>query len=357
MGRSRRAAYRDPVRLLRPAAAALLALATVAGTAATTAVPTAVAAVAGSAAPVDTADLAVTGFALGSLRNGTLDRDADVLDTVTVAGVGLRAAGDSVAPTTPDMARVRAAAEARGLATELVVSNYSNRLEDFDPRAVHRLLDDPDHVAAVARQVADRATDGGWGGVNVDLERVRASDAAGLTDFVEAVDDALPQTSTVSVDVSAATSTRQYRQRGYHLGGLGRAADVVVLMTYDLHGPTWSGAGPVGDLRWQRRAVEAASEHVDPARLDLGVAGYGYTWPRRGTGRTLTPAGARRLAERDGVRPRWHADSAEWSVVLRDGTRIWWSDGRSYRTRVRLADRLGLHGVAVWRLGSADPLV
>ena len=35
---------------------------------------------------------------------------------------------------------------------------------------------------------------------------------------------------------------------------------------------------------------------------------------------------------------------------------MWWSDGRSYVLRLALATELGLHGVALWRLGSADPL-
>lgn len=338
---------------MRPSriASAVAALAVVATTTAAAAVPSAPAVPSQRAAAVQ-----VTGFALGSLSARRLGGDADVLDTVTVAGVGLRASGASVAPPSPEMLRVRREAQRRGLDTELLVSNYSNRLGDFDPAALHRLLSDPARIRRVSRQVASLARDGGWGGVNVDLELVRARDAGGLTAFVRAVRAALPTGATLSIDVSASTSLDAYRQRGYQLGPLSRLVDVVVLMAYDLHGPTWSGPGPIGDLRWQRRAVRAAVERVPRAELDLGVAGYGYSWPRRGTGRTVTPAAARRLAGRDGVRPRWHAASGEWSAVLDDGTRLWWSDRRSYVQRVRLARELGLHGVAVWRLGSADPL-
>lgn len=167
--------------------------------------------------------------------------------------------------------------------------------------------------------------------------------------------DGMPAERTVSVDVSAATSLRGYRERGYRLAGLARAADVIDLMTYDLHGP-WSGPGPVGALRWQRRAATAALQVVPADRLQLGVAGYGYTWPRRGTGRSVTVAQARRLVARDGATPRWRAGVGEWTARLGDGTELWWSDGRSYERRVALARALGLRGLAVWRLGSADPL-
>ena len=46
----------------------------------------------------------------------------------------------------------------------------------------------------------------------------------------------------------------------------------------------------------------------------------------------------------------------EWTARLSDGTRMWWSDGRSYALRLEMATAAGLHGVALWRLGSADPL-
>ena len=184
--------------------------------------------------------------------------------------------------------------------------------------------------------MADR---GGWGGVNVDLELVRPRDAAGLTAFVRAVRAALPDAATVSIDVqcrdvglrpTASTATSWARWPAPS--------------TSWCSWPTTSTGRPgrvpvaIGDLRWQRRAVRAAAQRVPKAKLDLGVAGYGYTWPRRGTGRTVTPAGARRLVERDGVRAVWHPAMGEWSVtLLDDGTRLWWSDARSYVHRRRLA--------------------
>ncbi|CAB4733683.1 unannotated protein [freshwater metagenome] len=128
-------------------------------------------------------------------------------------------------------------------------------------------------------------------------------------------------------------------------------------MTYDQHGPSWSGPGPIGGLGWQRRTLEAALEQVPAAQLDLGVAGYGYTWPRRGTGHTLLTRGARRVVAADGAQAHWKPGPAEWTATLSDGTRIWWSDRRSYAARQALAREYGLHGLAVWRVGSADTLL
>ncbi len=95
---------------------------------------------------------------------------------------------------------------------------------------------------------------------------------------------------------------------------------------------------------------------VPAGQVDLGVAGYGYSWPRRGTGTSLQVNGARKRARKAGVRPVWHPRAGEWSARLPGGTVLWWSDARSYRQRARLAREHGVHGLALWRLGSADAL-
>lgn len=305
--------------------------------------------------------LAVTGWALDSATPDVVRRNADGMSTLSVAGVSINAGGTDVTRPSDGALRLARTAHGQGLTAELLVGNYSNRLGDFDPRAAHRLLSRRDRIDAVASRLASYVAAGGWDGVNVDLERVRAADAAGLVALVRAIQDAMPADRTVTIDVSASTSLAGFRDGGYDLTGLAGAADVIKLMTYDQHGPTWSDPGPVGGLPWQRRALATILRVVPAEQIDLGVAGYGYTWPRRGTrhqveGRTVTVAQARRLVARDHVRARWRSKAGEWTARLDDGTRLWWSDRRSYRLRIALAREHGIHGLAIWRLGSADTL-
>lgn len=299
--------------------------------------------------------LEVTGWILQGGSNRLVERNADGITTLSVAAVALAPDGGGVTAPGRDHERLRKAAHRHGLAAELLVSNYSNRLGDFEPRRLHRLLANPKRIVRVARRLAGFAAQG-WDGINIDLERVRARDGDGLVTLAEQLGARLPDEKTVSIDVSAATSRRAYRDRGYRLARLAAAVDVIDLMTYDLHGPTWSGPGPIGDLDWQRRALEALLAVVPPGQVQLGVAGYGYTWPREGTGRSVTVRQARRLVERSGATAHWRPGPGEWTARLPDGTRMWWSDGRSYRRRVALAREYGVRGLAVWRLGSADPL-
>ncbi|WP_036507817.1 glycosyl hydrolase family 18 protein [Nocardioides sp. URHA0020] len=308
------------------------------------------------AAAREPAGLAVTGWALDDASSALVRRNAEGLSTLSVAGVSINASGTGVTRPSSGARRLARSAHRQGLTAELLVGNYSDRLGDFDARAAHRLLSRSGRITAVARRLASYVAAGHWDGVNIDLELVRASDADGLVRLARALQRAMPATRTVTIDISASTSLSGYRQGGYDLAGLAGAVDVIKLMTYDQHGPGWSGAGPVGGLPWQRAALRTILRVVPARQVDLGVAGYGYTWPRRGVGRTVTVAQARRLVARDHARATWHARQGEWSARLGDGTRLWWSDHRSYRHRVALARRHHLHGLAVWRLGSADTL-
>jgi spore germination protein len=297
--------------------------------------------------------LPVTGYALGSLPSSVVRREAHALATIGVAGVSIRSDGARVGRPSADLERLRRVAHANGLSASLLVSNWSNRLGRFDSRALGRLLTSAAHRQDVSTRLGRMVRRGGWDGVTVDLESLRRSWGPGLTAFVAALRSRLPDHASIDVDVSATT---RYRSRGYDLRGIARSVDRVALMAYDEHGPGWSGPGPVGALPWQRRCLDAALRLIPGRQVDLGVAGYGYLWRPDGSGRTVLPRGARAILAEDGAVARWHPNAGEWSATLSSGARLWWSDARSWRQRVRLAERRGLHGLALWRLGSADPL-
>ena len=195
----------------------------------------------------------------------------------------------------------------------------------------------------------------GWNGVSVDLESLAPRDRSGLVAFVDALRAELPPTAGVTVCVSSFPTLADYAPNGYDLGGLAAAADQLVLMAYDEHGPWENAPGPVGADSWVRAGLRAVIRVVPAGKIDLGVAGYGYAW-RPHANVTLSDAGARRLVDRSGARARWVARVGEWTATLPDGSTVWWSDRRTLAARRRLAQRLGLHGLAVWSLALSDPI-
>ncbi len=287
--------------------------------------------------------------------SGTVDRVTAATEhaaTIGVDGVTLTADGSGLQPVPDGVRDLAHAADRGGARSELLVSNYSEALGDFSPEIGTALLGDAGNRERVARQLARAASRIGADGVQVDLESLRSRDRDGLVAFAavltDAVHDELGPDADVSMAVMASTSAAGFRDTGYDLRALARHVDRFVLMTYDEHGP-WSDPGTVGALPWAERVVVAAEHEGLPAdRIDLGVAGYGYVWGGDDGGQ-VSPARARTLA---GDRARWSDRTGEWSATLADGRELHWSDARSYRARVALARELGLHGVALWSLGT-----
>lgn len=300
--------------------------------------------------------LVVTGYALPGLKASVLRRDRHALDIVGADGLSVKADGSGVTSSNAALRRLKRLAHRRGLRAELLVNNYAGSLGDFDPVRVSRLLGSKAHRGAAVRRLVRTVRREKWDGVTVDLEAMRRRDRDGLVAFVRELRAALPRRVELSMDLGARTSIRQYRDAGFDLRRLARHVDRMVLMTYDQHGPGWSGPGPIGAIPWQRRTMKVLLGRVPRARVDLGIAGYGYTWPTSGTGHTVSPRRARAMVEADGATAVWHPKIGEWSTDLSDGTVMWWSDARSYRRRLAVARDLRVHGVALWVLGTADPL-
>lgn len=277
--------------------------------------------------------------------------DRKTVDIVGVDGVEVTPDAGGITPVPRPAKKALRVAHDHSDAGELLVSNYSDTLGDFDPHLAATLLTHRRYREAVAADLARVVRNQGWDGIQIDLESLTHHDGYGLSRFVRELRAVLPAEARISMAVMAERSRSAYVRHGYRFLQLG-AVDRFVLMAYDQHGPGWSGPGPVGALKWASRAARHLFRGVAPDRVDLGIAGYGYLWRHDGSGRSVSDAEARRLA---GGRATWHPSVGEWSAHLSMGT-LWWSDHRSYERRLKLAHSLSMHGVAVWQLGSADPL-
>jgi spore germination protein len=277
--------------------------------------------------------------------------DRRTVDLAGVDGVELKLDADGVTQVLGPAKKALRVVHRHHDRAELLLSNYSNAIADFDPALAHRMLTSAAHRRHVVADLGRVVRRQGWDGIQIDLESLHRHDGPGLVRFADELRAALPATAGLSMAVMAEESRGAYVRHGYRLTRLD-AIDRFVLMAYDQHGPGWSGPGPVGALPWARRTAAPLVSAVGKGRVDLGIGGYGYLWRSDGSGRTVSDTKARALA---GTAATWHRSSAEWSAHVAAGT-LWWSDHRSYLRRVALAHELGLHGVAVWQLASADPL-
>lgn len=303
--------------------------------------------------------LNVTGYVQVGEPTSLINRFAPSLTDVGVDGLALNLAGDQLTGVNnPALEALLATAHRDARCATVLLSNFDNARSDFSPAVAARLLDSATNRDGVALQLATFVSTFHWDGVTVDLEALNAADAPGLVDFVATLRRDLPARANLTVDVAAASSPPAFIQQGYDLAALAASA-WIVLMAYDLHGPTWSGPGPISPLTWQRRCLTALLKLVPARDVLLGVAGYGYSWPagsRVHDGTSLSDVAAQRLVAHDHATARFDPSAGEWTARLASGTVLWWSDHRSYLERVAVASAAHLRGLAVWELGTIDSL-
>lgn len=297
----------------------------------------------------------VTGFQPEGADPALIDTNASAMDVVGVDGLLLSRTGTRVTTPSREARTQRNRAHAHGLEAQLLVSNYADG--DFSEPIARRMLRSPANRSHVVRALATDVRSGGWDSIMIDLEALTAADRPGLTAFARELRTAVGDDVRLDIALSASTTAAGYARTGYDVRALSAPLDHLTLMAYDQHGPWEPNApGPVGSLRWASKSARALAALAPADQIVLGVAGYGYHWKGPRPAGQLSDDQARRRVRKAHVTPTWNTTVGEWTATLPSGEVLWWSDARSLRERVALAERLGLTGVAVWSLDLSDTL-
>ncbi|WP_082763497.1 glycosyl hydrolase family 18 protein [Frondihabitans sp. PAMC 28766] len=300
------------------------------------------------------ASLSVEGYGVpGAATLKAMSRDRKALDIVGISSVNLTTDGAGVAASSQEALKTAASAKADHLKSELLVTNIDPSQGAFSDSLASAMLSSAENRSFVIAGLAGEIEHGGYDGVQIDFESLSKADSDDLVTFVSELRSTLPKSATISMTLPAVAAASDYAGAGFDLKRLNPLVGRYVLMAYDEHGTGFTAAGPVGGLPWTRQAVSALTSQVSANKVDLGVAGYGYTWTSDGRGGVVTAAAARKQA---GSKARWVAAQGEWTATLSNGTVIWWSDGESLTVRSNLAKSSGLHGVALWQMSSGDKI-
>ncbi len=223
------------------------------------------------------------------------------------------------------------------------------------------MLTDPTARGRGVQAIATMVKQQGYQEVNIDFELLHPSARAGLTAFMQELRAALPSTVTLSESVFPRVGVPTSLNGAYDYTALAKAADYLVIMLYDNH----SSGGPAGPVSPNPWVVDNMNWFLHQAgipasRLVLAAGVYGYDWPVGSTTAKEMP-----LTEIDALMRAQHAqpmvDQASGNPFFRytasDGTRhvVWYQDSTTVQQRLQLAQRLGLHGLAIWALGEETP--
>lgn len=198
-------------------------------------------------------------------------------------------------------------------------------------------------------------------GLDVDFEYVLPEDRDAYTAFIQNLRNRLnPLGYEVTVALAPKTSSSQrgllYEAHDY--GGLGRAANWVLLMTYEW-GYTYGSPMAVSPINKVREVLDYAVTEIDPQKIFLGMPNYGYDWTLpfvQGESKAtlISNVQAVDIARRYGAEIQYDetAQSPFFRYYDEQGRQheVWFEDARSVRAKLHLVPEYGFRGAGYWNL-------
>jgi spore germination protein YaaH len=235
-----------------------------------------------------------------------------------------------------------------------LVPLVSNAHDDiWDQAAADAVILDPAARKAFLDQLVRIAAAKGYAGYVLDFENLSPRAAAGYPALLAAARSALgPSGRQAWATVAPGPDAP--------LKALAAAGDAAVLMAYDECWAT-SNAGPVAGTDWLKRLLADRLSGVDPKKVVVALAAYGYDWPDGAPGKPIGALQALDLAGRMKARVQRDPASgnAHFSYSAADGHphQVWFVDAPAFAADRAAAAAFGPRGYAIWRLGLEDPAI
>lgn len=200
----------------------------------------------------------------------------------------------------------------------------------------------------------------GYAGVDIDFEYILAEDRDAFTAFVGRVAEAMrsigKQTS-VALAPKQSADQKGLLYEGKDYGGLAKAADYVLLMTYEW-GYTYGPPMAVAPINQVRKVVDYAITEIPKEKIRLGIPNYGYDWPlpfEKGVtkARTIGNVEAVQIAAKQGAQIYFDERSqAPYFHYEEAGVRheVWFEDVRSMQAKFDLMMEYDLNGAGYWQI-------
>lgn len=303
-------------------------------------------------------DAVTNGYAYPFIQRDVLETTLPYLTNLSVFSYGFTGSGELIYPAYDDEWMIQAA-DAEGVNAILTLTPIDGS-GSFNNLIIHELVNDTLAKQTLIQNLLQILTEKSFQGVDVDFEFILAEDRDAFTTFVAELTRALnAEGYTCSVALAPKTSNRQrgllYEGKDY--GGLGAAANEVLLMTYEW-GYTYGPPMAVAPINKVREVVEYAVTEIPVAKINLGIPNYGYDWTlpyEQGTSkaRTIGNIEAVRLAAEQGVAILYdeRAQSPYFDYV-ENGVEheVWFEDVRSMQAKFDLVREFSLRGMGYWQI-------
>ncbi|WP_251550616.1 glycosyl hydrolase family 18 protein [Neobacillus muris] len=247
-------------------------------------------------------------------------------------------------------------AQSRGYQVWGVFSN------SFDPDLTHQAFKDYETRKNMVRQLLYYSRMYQLQGINFDIENVNPEDGPLVTQFMREAAPYLHDAGlVVSMDITFSAGENNNWSSFYERTKLAEISDYLIVMAYDEHTGSSTGAGSVASLPWVENNLEKLLTEVPNNKLILGVPLYTRLWKEQTksdgttqvTSTALSMDQAKDWLASKGVQPVYDEQSgqnyAEYESPEENAVyKIWIEDESSLTKRANLAAKNNLAGVASW---------
>lgn len=234
----------------------------------------------------------------------------------------------------------------------------------FDANLAHRVLSNPAIRANLVTNLVNLTTKDGWDGISVDVEKTPPGDRNNFSAFVTELSTALKakdKVLNISIPAKFVDYPSDLWSGAYDYAAIGKAADQIILMTYDEHG-LGTTQGPIASQGWVDRVITYAVGKISKDKIVMGLPVYSFDW---GSNKPLIPDYLSYIqtvdrAKKNGVEIL-NDPSAKVPqfIYTANGVRheVFFENAGSLKIKMDYALKHKLHGVAIWRLGMEDPAI
>ena len=307
---------------------------------------------------VDRRIVSANGYAYPFISPWVLEQTMPYLTSLFVFSYGFTTEGQLIPP---DVSEDWMIAEALDFSVSpILVLTPLGADGRFNNNLIHEVLISETAMETLISNLLRTMEEKGFQGVDVDFEYILAEDRDRFTSFVAELRRRMNAAGyVVSVALAPKTSADQpgllYEGKDY--GGLGAAADEVLLMAYEW-GYTYGPAMAVAPLNKVRQVIEYALTEIPSEKINLGIPNYGYDWTLpyvRGESRAVTIGNVEAVQIAIGRDVPILFDETAQSPFFRyvsEGRahEVWFEDVRSLQAKYNLLNEYDLKGIGVWQI-------
>ncbi len=231
----------------------------------------------------------------------------------------------------------------------------------FDANLAHKVLANSGTRATFINNLVNLTVNEKWDGISVDIEKAPPGDRNNFSAFVAELQKALrakDKVLNISIPAKFIDYPSDLWSGAYDYAAIGKAADQIVLMTYDEHGMGTS-QGPIASHAWVNRVITFAIGKIPREKIVMGLPVYSFDW---GSNKPNLPAYLSYAqsvdqAKKHGVDVQFDEENkVPHYAYTANGVRheVYLENAKSLQPKMEYAQQHKLHGVAIWRVGMED---